>query len=733
MFLLASLACSQLSAQTFTLETGWPQADGIVHAMALDEGNGILYLGGDFTQVDGQSRERLAAVEINTGTLTSWAPSANAAVRTISVAGDSVIIGGDFSMVNSTARTNLAAVSKSTSALLSWAPVLNEKVFASLVNGNTVHIGGSFTSANGQVRDRLCAFDAVTGGLTAWDPDASSLVNTMILNGSSILIGGAFNQVGGQSRLRVAELDPVSGAPNALVVNADATVNGLLVSGNSLLVGGLFNSLAGQPRTGVARVSSVDGSLDGWAPSISLQARCFAMAGQAVVVGGFFSTVNGSPHTNLAVLDPSTGSLLVGSPSASSTVNAMIAFDGKLYVGGAFVAVNGGQARSRFAVFSYCTSQPWFADADEDGFGDNGAMTMACDAPPGHVADNTDCDDNDDNIGAPTTWYVDLDGDENGDPFNTIIACEQPLGTSEDGTDCDDGDPMIAQGEPCDDNDPYTVNDVLQPYPACGCIGRQVIVSASVLLEGAFDPLSGLMRDDLRVAGLVPLVEPYTAMGFLPAMSPPFPSIAGGDMTTAAVLAVTGPDAIVDWVVLELRSIENSNASRLNTRFALVQRDGDIVEPDGMSPVRFPIPPAQYRLSVLHRNHIGVMEAWGALQNGSYYENEIRDFTSSMFDTEGAGARVQAGSLMLLRAGDTTFNDEVSYVGADNDRDPMLAYIGGTTPTNTVANVYTNFDVNMDGTVKYTGQENDRDLILQTIGGSVPTAVRAHVYRFPTY
>ena len=65
----------------------------------------------------------------------------------------------------------------------------------------------------------------------------------------------------------------------------------------------------------------------------------------------------------------------------------------------------------------------------------------------------------------------------------------------------------------------------------------------------------------------------------------------------------------------------------------------------------------------------------------------------------------------------------VKYIGANDDRDPILLRVGGSAPTNMVSGYY-NEDLNLDGVVKYTGANNDRDVILQTIGGSMPTAVR---------
>ena len=224
------------------------------------------------------------------------------------------------------------------------------------------------------------------------------------------------------------------------------------------------------------------------------------------------------------------------------------------------------------------------------------------------------------------------------------------------------------------------------------------------------------MNDDIRTAALVPLVEPYTGIAY-PHVS------GGGEGTTAPVLAITGNDAIVDWVVLELRDATDPSVV-LITRSALLQRDGDVVDLDGVSPVRFGHPAGSYHVAVRHRNHLGVMTASPVALSGTPL---LMDFTTDATVVWGLDARMSMTGTFpaqVLWSGDVSFDGEVKYTGSANDRDLILQRIGGSVPTNTVPGYYGE-DVNMDGEVKYTGLGNDRDPILVNIGGVVPTSVRA--------
>ncbi|MBK9177175.1 MAG: fibronectin type III domain-containing protein [Flavobacteriales bacterium] len=240
----------------------------------------------------------------------------------------------------------------------------------------------------------------------------------------------------------------------------------------------------------------------------------------------------------------------------------------------------------------------------------------------------------------------------------------------------------------------------------CEVVPRSV-VAAKVFLEGAYRQAAGLMADSLRKLNLLPLTEPYTAMGH---------TISGPTTTSPSVFSVTGSNAVVDWVLVEVRQNSSPHAV-LEARAGLVQRDGDVVAPDGVSPLGFCQNAGTYRVAVRHRNHLGVMTGTGYALSGT---STAVNLTVSGTATYGSGARKTVGSIVALWAGNVDANHELKYTGQDNDRDPILLAVGGSVPTNTVV-VYSASDVNMDGTVKYIGQDNDRDPILSNVGGSVPT------------
>jgi len=110
---------------------------------------------------------------------------------------------------------------------------------------------------------------------------------------------------------------------------------------------------------------------------------------------------------------------------------------------------------------------PWYADTDDDTYGDPATSIYACNQPEGYVANDSDCndgrgdinpgaaeicnedidddcdgkrDDDDDSLDPTTrwTWYADTDEDFFGDVTVSVLSCSAPDGYVDDATDCDD-------------------------------------------------------------------------------------------------------------------------------------------------------------------------------------------------------------------------------------------------------------------------------------------------------
>jgi len=239
-----------------------------------------------------------------------------------------------------------------------------------------------------------------------------------------------------------------------------------------------------------------------------------------------------------------------------------------------------------------------------------------------------------------------------------------------------------------------------------------VHVAPKVLLEGPYDSVTGLMHDSLRVNGLIPVS--LTSEGDFGHVGED-PS----QVIDPLVLAVHDTNSIVDWIWVELRDRTDPRIV-VASKAALLQRDGDVLDVDGTSPVAFNVPDDSFHVAVRHRNHLGVMTALPLALSTAV---TTIDLTLPTTATYGTNACKDINGTAVLWAGNALRDPDLKYTGTHNDRDPVLLRIGGSLPTN-VVQTYGNEDINLDGKVKYTGVRNDRDPILLNIGGTTPTAFR---------
>ncbi len=95
------------------------------------------------------------------------------------------------------------------------------------------------------------------------------------------------------------------------------------------------------------------------------------------------------------------------------------------------------------------TAPTWWADFDEDGWGNAALSVVSCEQPNFYAGNDLDCDDGDDLSGPEVEWWIDADGDGAGAGPTVGPQCDQPavdavpVLTDED---CNDGDASIYPG-----------------------------------------------------------------------------------------------------------------------------------------------------------------------------------------------------------------------------------------------------------------------------------------------
>ena len=366
-----------------------------VRALALD--GSILYVGGAFDAVGGQSRLRLAAIDASSGAVTPWNPGSQGDVLAILVANSTVYAGGmPLGTIGGQIRSCVAALDPVTGSATSWNPNITGNgptVNALALNGAAIYVGGTFDYVGGLVRlglaaidvntglatawnsnvpvhctamvlsgsllyvagaNTLLALDAVTGLFTGWNALPGGPVNCVAVSGSTVYAGGAFVNIGGQARNRVAAIDASTALATSWNPNAGPDVACIAIAGSTVYVGGSFESVGGVNRSNAAAIDVATGMATSWDPPTDGIVAAIAVSGQTVYLGGGFLTVGGLDRHYIAAVDATTGLASAWDPDANAGVSAIAVSGSVVYAGGTFTSI-GGQPRSRIAALDATT------------------------------------------------------------------------------------------------------------------------------------------------------------------------------------------------------------------------------------------------------------------------------------------------------------------------------------------------------------------------------------------
>jgi uncharacterized delta-60 repeat protein/prepilin-type N-terminal cleavage/methylation domain-containing protein len=294
-----------------TVDAGFDPGTGAsstVYAIAV-QADGKVLIGGNFMFFNGAQVDYLARLNTDGSRDTSFTAATGGAighVRSIAVQPDGkVVIGGEFTTVNGTTRNRIARLNTDGTLDTGFNPGTGAAAAVesiALQPDGKVVIGGAFTTVNGTGRNRIARLNADGTHDTAFNPGtgAAALVESVAVQpDGKVVIGGEFTTVNGTTRNYIARL------------NADGTLDTGFTPGSN--ANSFLRSVALQPDGKIviggwmtARRLNADGSLDaGFSPGTGLTPEVHAVAVQAdgkVLVAGQFSAVNGTTRNNIARL-----------------------------------------------------------------------------------------------------------------------------------------------------------------------------------------------------------------------------------------------------------------------------------------------------------------------------------------------------------------------------------------------------------------------------------------------
>lgn len=192
-----SKAYSHKYAFSFNASTGvmtsWnPVVNGLVNSVGFNSSCTTVYLGGQFTSVDGAVVKNLAAVNATTGAfVSSFKHSAGGQVETVLAVdgGAQLMVGGKFTAINGSYQKYYASLNPGTGAVTGYLSavvagqlppnagptnVYNQQLSP---KGDRLLFEGNFLTIGGQAREQMAELD-LSGSAATLDPWTNSVLNT---------------------------------------------------------------------------------------------------------------------------------------------------------------------------------------------------------------------------------------------------------------------------------------------------------------------------------------------------------------------------------------------------------------------------------------------------------------------------------------------------------------------------------------------------------------------------
>ncbi|MEO5558205.1 MAG: Ig-like domain-containing protein [Dokdonella sp.] len=170
-----------------------PSADDFISALAIGSDDAV-YAGGAFATIGGQMRHHLAKLAGSGAGVVDpvWDPSPNGIIQALALSEIGVLYtGGSFSSVGGQTRSNIAKLSSTGSGVAdpNWNPAADDSVLALRIYGNgAVYVGGQFGTVGGLSRSGLAALPPTSAPVAVTTTSITSVTPSTSIVGQTYAI-----------------------------------------------------------------------------------------------------------------------------------------------------------------------------------------------------------------------------------------------------------------------------------------------------------------------------------------------------------------------------------------------------------------------------------------------------------------------------------------------------------------------------------------------------------------
>lgn len=339
--------------------------------VVIPDGSGGWYVAGTFTTIGNVSQDRVAHIHADGSIDTSFNPTFDSFASIYSLVLDSaagrLYVGGSFTEVNGQSRDSLVALQTANGDLVN-AFELDVNNFGTVydmeINSGTLYITGNFNALGGSSRYAYGAIDvssSTTSTLTSFgDSLQMGLFSTgygLEIYDGYVYIGGYFFGIGsGFDINHAARFDITEGdIDNSWNIGVDSTVNDIEIDDTGILyAGGGFSGIGGDSGQGYLGAVDVTTELStGWNPELNASVEDIHIGSDTIYFAGSFSTVNNATRHLGAAVDKATGLVntdLTFTPNSGSTGYGIIEQAGEVYFVGSFDSIGGARCRGLVGI-----------------------------------------------------------------------------------------------------------------------------------------------------------------------------------------------------------------------------------------------------------------------------------------------------------------------------------------------------------------------------------------------